>query len=104
MFDVGRFPARTCSGVTRRSFLRWGASVPLALGLPGAAAMGRAATGGRAKSVVFVFLWGAPSHLDTFDPKPNAPAEYRGPFAPIPTRIPGVYFSELLPQVAQRSN
>jgi hypothetical protein len=58
----------------------------------------------RAKSVLFVFLWGAPSHLDTCDPKPNAPAEYRGPFCTIPTRTPGVHFTELLPKLAQRSD
>ena len=104
MFDVGRFSARTCSGLTRRSFLRLGASVPLGLGLPGALALGRSSVPQRAKSVVFVFLWGAPSHLDTCDPKPNAAVEYRGPFASIQTRTPGVYFSELLPQTAQRSN
>src|SRR5262249_298590 len=42
--------------------------------------------------------------LDTCDPKPNAPAEYRGPYSVIPTRTPGVHFSELLPQLAQRSH
>jgi hypothetical protein len=54
--------------------------------------------------VLLVWLWGAPSHIDTFDPKPGAPAEYRGPFAPIATRIPGVRFSELLPRLAARSD
>ena len=58
----------------------------------------------RAKSVIFVFLWGAPSHLDTCDPKPAAAAEYRGPFGVIPTRTPGVHFTELLPQMARRSD
>ena len=47
---------------------------------------------------------GAPSHLDTCDPKPDAPAEYRGPFGVIPTRTPGVHFTELLPRIASRSN
>jgi hypothetical protein len=54
--------------------------------------------------VIFVFLWGAPSHLDTCDPKPDAPLEYRGPFAAIPTRTPGLFFTELLPQIAVRSD
>jgi hypothetical protein len=54
--------------------------------------------------VIFVFLWGAPSHLDTCDPKPNAPIEYRGPFSAIATKTPGMFFSELLPQIAQRSD
>jgi len=54
--------------------------------------------------VIFVFLWGAPSHLDTCDPKPDAPAEFRGPFGVIPTRTPGVSFTELIPRIAVRSD
>src|SRR5262249_37274162 len=49
-----------------------------------------------------VWLWGGPSQLDTFDPKPHAPATYRGPFSTIGTRIPGVRVCQLLPQLAQR--
>ncbi|MFO0919625.1 MAG: DUF1501 domain-containing protein [Planctomycetaceae bacterium] len=64
----------------------------------------RAAAPIRAKSVLFVFLWGAPSHLDTCDPKPDAPLEYRGPFGVIPTRTPGVHFTELVPGLARRSD
>jgi hypothetical protein len=104
MFDVGSFQANSCSGVTRRSFLRVGASVPLALGMGNLAAVANAVKERRAKSVLFVFLWGAPSHLDTFDPKPDAPAEYRGPFASIATRTPGVHFTELIPKIAERSH
>lgn len=104
MLDIGEFRTRTCSGVTRRSFLRIGAFLPVALGLPGVQRAARAAETAKAKSVIFVFLWGAPSHLDTFDPKPNAPADYRGPFGVIATRTPGVYFTELLPQMAMRSD
>src|SRR5207253_2980241 len=52
------------------------------------------------KAVILLWLWGGPSQLDTFDPKPNAPLEYRGPFATIPTRIPGVRFGELFAQLA----
>jgi hypothetical protein len=51
-----------------------------------------------------VWLGGGPSHLDTFDPKPKAPVEYRGPFAAISTRTAGVRFSELLPRLAARSD
>ncbi len=54
--------------------------------------------------MVFVFLWGGPSHLDTFDPKPDAPAEYRGPLGTIATQTPGVRYSELVPLLAQRSH
>ena len=103
MFDIGEFRAGTCSGLTRRSFLRIGSSLPLGFPLSQAAAQ-VGATEAKAKSVIFVFLWGAPSHLDTFDPKPNSPVEYRGPFANIPTRTPGVHFTELLPRTALRSD
>jgi len=58
----------------------------------------------KAKSVILLWLWGGPSQLDTFDPKPNAPLEYRGPFGTIPTRTPGVRFTELFPKLAQTSN
>lgn len=104
MIDIGSFQSKTCSGVSRRSFLKLAASVPAALGLPTLAATAAQTPAPRAKSVIFVFLWGAPSHLDTCDPKPNAPAEYRGPFGVISTRTPGMHFTELLPQVAQRSH
>src|SRR5438874_2315358 len=60
---------------------------------------------------VFTTAWGkdprlgdGPGHLDLFDPKPRAPAEYRGPFATIATRTPGVRFTELLPRLAARSD
>src|SRR5436309_297360 len=100
MLEIGSFRARLCQGMGRRAFLRAGALAPLALHLPGLAA----GPAPRARSVLLVWLWGAPSHLDTCDPKPNAPAEYRGPFATIPTRTPGVRFSELLPRLAARSD
>jgi uncharacterized protein (DUF1501 family) len=102
MLSIGEFRARTCGGLSRRSFLQLGASLPLAL--CGSLGPTQAATRARARSVIFVWLWGAPSHLDTFDPKPAAPAEVRGPFAAIPTRTPGMLFSELLPGLASRSN
>jgi uncharacterized protein (DUF1501 family) len=100
MLEIGSFRARSCQGIGRRAFLRAGALMPLALSLPAQAAEPAA----RAKSVLLVWLWGAPSHLDTCDPKPNAPAEFRGPFSTIPTRTPGVRFSELLPRLAARSD
>jgi hypothetical protein len=102
MLDVGAFQARTCAGFTRRSFLRLAGCVPLGLGIAPAIASGAQAA--KARSVIFVFLWGAPSHLDTCDPKPDAPSEYRGPFGVIPTRTPGVFFTELIPQIARRSD
>jgi hypothetical protein len=59
---------------------------------------------GSAKSVIFIWLWGGPAQLDTFDPKPHAPAEFRGPFSTIQTRSPGVRYSELFPKLASRSD
>jgi hypothetical protein len=58
-------------------------------------------TEGRAKSVILLWLWGGPSHLDTFDMKPDAPIEYRGPFMPIATKVPGLRICELLPELAR---
>jgi len=104
MINVGSFPAATCRGLGRRQFLKLAASVPLGLGLSAQAVAAEGASPVRARSVLFVFLWGAPSHLDTCDPKPDAPVEYRGPFGVIPTRTPGAYFTELLPGMAGRSH
>src|SRR5215469_13467943 len=59
---------------------------------------------GSAKSVIFVWLWGGPSHLDTWDPKPDAPLEFRGPFSPIATSVPGIRICELFPQLARQAD
>jgi len=55
---------------------------------------------GTAKRCIFINLVGGPSHLDTFDPKPESPAEFRGPFRPIQTKVPGIHLSELFPKLA----
>lgn len=60
-------------------------------------------TSGRAKSCIVLFCWGGMSHLDTFDPKPNAPDEVRGEFTPIATATPGIQLSEHLPQLARQT-
>jgi hypothetical protein len=59
---------------------------------------------GKARSVILIFNAGAPSHIDLFDPKPDAPKEVRGPFRPIGTSVPGVRFSELLPRLARQAH
>jgi hypothetical protein len=91
----------------RRRFLRLGV-----LGLTGLSLAdllrlrARAEVGGarpRDTSVIQVFLGGGPSHLDTFDPKPEAPVEFRGEFRAIPTSVPGVAFGEMLPGLARRT-
>ncbi|MGP0069293.1 MAG: DUF1501 domain-containing protein [Isosphaeraceae bacterium] len=103
MISIGRFSTRTCQGLTRRDFLRFGAAAPFALGLSSPASRA-AAPKGKARSILLIWLGGGPSHLDLFDPKPKAPAEYRGPFATIPTKTPGVRYTELVPRLAARSD
>src|SRR5258708_27576589 len=56
---------------------------------------------GSAKSVIMVFLQGGPSHIDIWDPKPDAPANIRGEFKPIKTKIPGTHIGEHMPMMAQ---
>lgn len=102
MLLLGRGRQRTCQGMTRREFVQIGASSILGLSLADLLRL-RASTNyqvGSARSVIFLWLWGGPSQLDTWDPKPNAALEYRGPFATINTRITGVRLGELFPQIA----
>src|SRR5712691_4792589 len=54
----------------------------------------------RSTSVILFWMWGGPSQFETFDPKPDAPAEYRGPFRPIRTTVPGMDICELFPRLA----
>ena len=58
-------------------------------------------TGELPTSVILFWMWGGPSQIETFDPKPNAPSEYRGPFRPIATSVPGIEICELFPQLAK---
>jgi hypothetical protein len=91
--------------LSRRELIEVGCSSALGLGLStlvGGRAHAASVTPPRAKSVLFLFLFGGPSHLDTFDPKPEAPDECRGEFRPIETSVPGVQICEHLPQLAQR--
>jgi Protein of unknown function (DUF1501) len=105
-----RFTHRHAIGITRRELLQVGYSGLLGIGLPSILARRTAAadrplpghTGSNPKSVILIFLTGAPSHLDTFDMKPDAPPEVRGEFRPIATKIPGVHVCEHLPRLAAR--
>ncbi|MDR3637342.1 MAG: DUF1501 domain-containing protein [Isosphaeraceae bacterium] len=92
-------------GITRRELIQIGYSGLVGIGLPSIlAARGRASTSPvRPKSVLLVFMTGAPSHIDTFDMKPDAPAEVRGSFKPIDTNVPGVQVCEHLPLMAARA-
>jgi hypothetical protein len=87
----------------RRDFLRVGGLTAFGVGLPQllrAEQTGRR-TGARAKSVILVFLGGGLSHLDSFDPKPDAPEGVRGKYQPIDTAVPGLQIGELLPLMAR---
>ena len=89
MLLLGRLRSRTCQGLTRRAVLQIGASSVLGLSLADLLRCRAEAAGcrrGTAKSVLLFWLWGGPSQLDTWDPKPNAPLDYRGPFGAIPTK------------------
>ena len=95
---------RTCDGIRRRDVLKAGVFGGLGLTLAGylrLAAAGQVNPESRAKSGIFINLAGGPSHLDSFDLKPQAPAEYRGEFRPIKTNVPGVEFCEHLPKLVQ---
>jgi uncharacterized protein (DUF1501 family) len=92
-------------GLTRREWLQVGYSGLLGVGLSSLLARpAAAATSPKAKSLILVFLTGAPSHLDTFNPKPDAPPEVRGEFKPIATRVPGIHVAEHLPRLAARAD
>jgi uncharacterized protein (DUF1501 family) len=89
-------------GLGRRGFLRAGALGFAGLSLPDVLrARARAAEGNPDGSVILIFLAGGPSHLETYDPKPGAPAEYRGPFGAMPTNVAGIRICELLPRHAR---
>lgn len=94
---------RTCDGVTRRDMLRVGTLSVGGLSLAGYTKMvdaGQVAPG-RATRAIFIELPGGPSHLDTFDMKPNGPSEIRGSFNPIKTNVPGIEVCEHLPKLAK---
>lgn len=113
MISIPGKRGRTCDGFTRREFLRVGGAAMLGLTLPeflsleAAAATvapaGRNGFGG-AKSVILIFLQGGPSHLDIWDPKPDAPANIRGEFKAIKTNVPGIWLSETMPMLAQQAD
>ena len=85
MLHIGNVPIPTCGGVTRRSFLQLGTAGLVGLNLPDWLRMKA----------------GSPGHLDTWDLKPNAPADVKGPFKPINTKVPGIDICEHLPLMAK---
>ena len=94
---------------SRRSMLKAGLAGMAGLSLPGllrlrAESVGQGRSMGRNKSVILLWMTGGPSHIDTWDVKPDAPSEIRGPFKDIPTRLPGVHLCEYLPKQAAMMN
>src|SRR5579862_6613519 len=97
-------PLRCPGTLNRRAFLHAGLTGLTSLALPellrleASTTAGR--TSGRRKSIIVLWLWGGPSHMETFDLKPDAPSEFRGDFKPIRTNVPGIAISEHLPLLA----
>src|SRR4051794_30622593 len=93
----------TCDGIPRRDFLRIGALAGIGLGLPQYFALANdqaVNAGAKAKGAIFVRLGGGPSHMDTFDLKPDAPDTHRGEVQEIATSVPGIRICEHLPKLA----
>ncbi len=102
---TGRGTAHTCDGISRRDFLQVGTLGAVGFALPDllaarqaqAAGTGRTDDGHDNRAVIMIFNLGAPSQLDTWDMKPDAPAEIRGPFKAIRTNVPEIQVSEIFP-------
>src|SRR6202046_5250229 len=110
----GRAGKDTCDGLTRRDLLRVGGSAILGVTLAdilklkdqqvkadGPTAANHGPGFGRAQSVILLYLQGGPSHLDLWDPKDNVPDRVRSAFSAIPTVLPGVRVTELLPRISR---
>ena len=113
MLSITGIPGRTCEGFSRREFLRIGGAGLFGVSLGDllrlqthAAAAPEALKGqagwGQAKSVILLFLQGGPSHIDIWDPKPDAPSNVRGEFKSIKTNVPGIWLSETMPLLARQ--
>jgi hypothetical protein len=102
--DAGR-SVSFCDGLTRRDFLHAGALMPLGLTLP-RLVVAKEVGAGKDSDVncIMLFLVGGPSQLDTWDPKPEAPAEVRGPFKAIATNVTGIKISEIFPRMARHAD
>ena len=113
MLSIPGHPTRLCDGWSRREFLRIGGSAIMGISLPQILALEAKAKAegiapsshsgfGKAKSVIWLFLQGGPSHIDIWDPKPDAPSNIRGEFNPIRSNVPGIWLSEVMPKLAQQ--
>src|SRR5690349_15121077 len=101
---IGCAEFRDSLRVSRRSFLRAGVLGAAGLGLGDllrAAAKAAPAPSNRFPSVIILWMRRGPSHIDMWDPKPDAPVEYRGEFGTMPTKVPGITLSDMLPMSAK---
>ena len=96
MFQLRTNGPRLCDALTRRQMLHVGGLGLLGLTLPDQL---RAQSSRRAKSCILLFLMGGPPQHSTWDPKPEATPDVRGPFGPIATAVPGIQISELMPRL-----
>jgi len=98
-------PVEFCDGLRRRDFLHAGALAGLGLGLTDFLAMkAQGAVADKDVNCIMLFLVGGPSQLDTWDMKPDAPSEIRGPYNPIKTNVPGIEISENFPRMAKHAD
>src|SRR5450755_1635772 len=104
MLELNGRSFQSCDGLSRRSLLRAGFLGLAGMGLPdllrAQAARGATARSARDLSVILVWLDGGPPQHETYDPKPDAPIDFRGPLKAINTKAPGIQISELLPEHA----
>lgn len=114
MFSFPDSVGRLCHGMNRRQAVRLGGLGMFSLGLPAlsstrtcvgdTAPAGGSSTFGRAKHCILLYMFGGPPHLDTFDLKPDAPAEIRGEFEPIATNVPGITVCDHLPLLSRQAD
>jgi len=100
MINISGKALKFCDGISRRNFLKIGA-FGSAFTTADILKANQAGGTGTAKSAIMIYLPGGPSHMDMYDLKPQAPAEYRGEFKPIATNVPGVQISEHFPMQAK---
>src|SRR5436189_6106371 len=113
MISIPGKPGSTCDGFSRREFLRVGGAGMLGISLADILRLQARAESapadvkhkngwGNAKSVIFIFLQGGPSHIDIWDPKPDAPSNVRSKFNAIKSNVDGIYLTEVMPLLAKQ--
>src|SRR5947208_12581149 len=101
MLSIQTPAGRLCDGLTRRDWLHVGGLGLLGLTMPAVRAQAAPPPRGKAKACIVLFLVGGPPQHETWDPKPSAPPEVRGPYRPIATSVPGLQVCELMPRTAR---